>query len=421
MARTCRAFRDPANDYLWSEVDTFAPLVKCMPRDLWKEENRRTGPFLVFIRPIVSSDFRNFMEKNPHKITSTPDDVYAALSAAAAAGDLTLLPNLTYLSLLEPTSPAIYTFLGPKLAEFNLFVFLRDRSAGSLHHAFIASLPEHYSALRSLAILDAPGQLISDVLRGLPNLRMLHIPRLCLEPEALAHIMHLRHLRSLSFKSDESLTVPKSTSNLPVFGALRDLTHESIGAEGAMKLLQRMSRCPLVRVQIIISVIWTSHAVWCRLVQTLSAYLSHSSLTDLQIENRPRFVPNSGLSGLARLTIVDIRPLLDFSNISRLSLAILDLDDDGMEELAKAFPRLTMLDLVGEPDLLQPQITLCGLAAIARHCSEIMKLYITVDLSKNTEEHSRSKPWALNARLTLLLNEIEHGTGALTARSRGLR
>lgn len=38
LARTSRLFQEPALDCLWSELSTIAPLVKCMPSDLWREE-----------------------------------------------------------------------------------------------------------------------------------------------------------------------------------------------------------------------------------------------------------------------------------------------------------------------------------------------------------------------------------------------
>ena len=31
LARTCRAFKDPALDVLWEELHDFSPLVRCLP------------------------------------------------------------------------------------------------------------------------------------------------------------------------------------------------------------------------------------------------------------------------------------------------------------------------------------------------------------------------------------------------------
>ena len=35
LARTCKAFQDPALDILWHSQDSLAPLLKCLPRDAW--------------------------------------------------------------------------------------------------------------------------------------------------------------------------------------------------------------------------------------------------------------------------------------------------------------------------------------------------------------------------------------------------
>lgn len=38
LARTCRLFREPALDILWRELDDVSPLMKCLPSNLWVEE-----------------------------------------------------------------------------------------------------------------------------------------------------------------------------------------------------------------------------------------------------------------------------------------------------------------------------------------------------------------------------------------------
>jgi hypothetical protein len=37
FAITCRAFQDPALDVLWRVQMSLAPLIKCLPADLWEE------------------------------------------------------------------------------------------------------------------------------------------------------------------------------------------------------------------------------------------------------------------------------------------------------------------------------------------------------------------------------------------------
>ncbi|KAF8066591.1 hypothetical protein FPV67DRAFT_1197781 [Lyophyllum atratum] len=456
LARTCRALHEPATDYLWSELDTFAPLVKCMPRDLWKEERSTTGPFLVFSRAIVPSDFRRFMEKSrrvkklflhegpmyyvgtQHNITSTPDDIYEALSAAT--GSFALLPNLTSLALSQPTSPAIYDFLGPSIIDFRLFIHLRGAHVSDLHYSFIASLPRRYPRLRLLSVLDAPTPLISDALCGLPELHMLHIPRLSLEPHAIMHIMHLAHLHSLSFKSSDRITLPGSVPMYPAFPALQELRYESEDPADAIQLLRSASFCPLVNIQI------TSYGgireSWHLLFQTFSSHISHLSLTDIHLASDHH---DDVLSTSEFIHVADIRPLFVFSNLSKLYLDFFSLyiDDDDLDQLARAFPRMKVLHLISAMTAGDGLVTHSGLAAIARRCPEITRLSIRADLSKRIDDELAA-PVVPNSSLAYLylqyppsasvhatiaaiselfprLNEMRHVPGFLTAKYRPLR
>lgn len=46
LARTCRAFYEPAMDVVWADVDCFHRLIKCMPSDVWVERE----PASIFYR-----------------------------------------------------------------------------------------------------------------------------------------------------------------------------------------------------------------------------------------------------------------------------------------------------------------------------------------------------------------------------------
>jgi hypothetical protein len=40
MALTSRAFLEPSLDRLWYRIESFKPLIACLPRDLWIVEKR---------------------------------------------------------------------------------------------------------------------------------------------------------------------------------------------------------------------------------------------------------------------------------------------------------------------------------------------------------------------------------------------
>lgn len=57
-ARTCKGFYEPASDVLWENLDDLTPLVKCLPPNLWYEEEEGGGSNLwsvVSIHSIIVS------------------------------------------------------------------------------------------------------------------------------------------------------------------------------------------------------------------------------------------------------------------------------------------------------------------------------------------------------------------------------
>ena len=40
LLKTCKALYEPALDVLWRDLDVLAPLVMCLPHDVWKVRNK---------------------------------------------------------------------------------------------------------------------------------------------------------------------------------------------------------------------------------------------------------------------------------------------------------------------------------------------------------------------------------------------
>jgi hypothetical protein len=40
LLKTCKALYEPALDILWRDLDILAPLVMCLPGDVWKIKNK---------------------------------------------------------------------------------------------------------------------------------------------------------------------------------------------------------------------------------------------------------------------------------------------------------------------------------------------------------------------------------------------
>lgn len=51
LARTCKAFQEPALDILWRKQDTLAHLVKCLPSDMWEEISPEKSDRVEIVSP----------------------------------------------------------------------------------------------------------------------------------------------------------------------------------------------------------------------------------------------------------------------------------------------------------------------------------------------------------------------------------
>ncbi|KAH7915704.1 hypothetical protein BJ138DRAFT_1176321 [Hygrophoropsis aurantiaca] len=65
IARTCRALYDPAMDILYRELLTIEPLIKCLPRDLWKIDS--VNQVLIFCRALTPDDFA-LLQRNAFRV-----------------------------------------------------------------------------------------------------------------------------------------------------------------------------------------------------------------------------------------------------------------------------------------------------------------------------------------------------------------
>ncbi|KAF9007226.1 hypothetical protein BDQ17DRAFT_1407692, partial [Cyathus striatus] len=56
LARTCKAFHEPALDMIWFQLSGFYSLEKCLQRGVWKEVMKQGKHRLVLRQPLVSTD-----------------------------------------------------------------------------------------------------------------------------------------------------------------------------------------------------------------------------------------------------------------------------------------------------------------------------------------------------------------------------
>ncbi|KAF7358892.1 Carboxylic ester hydrolase [Mycena sanguinolenta] len=144
---------------------------------------------------------------------------------------------------------------------------------------------------------------------------------------------------------------------------------------------KRCSGTPLK--DIIISIMTCPpRAVIDKLHAALRDGCSHSSLLSLVVEideNYP-LEPESD-----PMTIHSLRLLFCFANLTSVFITSLgfDMDDQGMDELACAWPQLRVLRLrfagMNDPTELEPRFSLRSLSTLAKHCRGLTELEFTLN------------------------------------------
>ena len=67
LARTCKAFQDPALDILWHAQKTLLPLLKCLPPNAWAVKERK---FVSHISQACFSLVSHTIPKCHHRVSS---------------------------------------------------------------------------------------------------------------------------------------------------------------------------------------------------------------------------------------------------------------------------------------------------------------------------------------------------------------
>ncbi|KAI0673375.1 hypothetical protein C8Q78DRAFT_622453 [Trametes maxima] len=188
LARTCKAFKEPALDVLWRDLDSLTPLLGLFPSTILRRARR---PGLGLTKPPEKQDWARLLAYGPRvrsvAFVESSGNIHPSilplLDEHKPAGFL--LPNLTALTWKVESAPSlerIRMFLGPRVESVVLEVGTRNARLNDLleeiaaHKGLTAfaftlhtNLPDSFTetfqenvALEKLA-LTAPGALASKV------------------------------------------------------------------------------------------------------------------------------------------------------------------------------------------------------------------------------------------------------------------
>ncbi|OAX35779.1 hypothetical protein K503DRAFT_802546 [Rhizopogon vinicolor AM-OR11-026] len=221
LARTCRAFKEPALDLLWKDMWGFERLISCLPEGV----SKITPEGWTLTRPLSPGEW-NTVARYSHRIRSLTinesnlgriDDriVQALISTPSRAPLLPNLRSLEWWDERERFLPLLHTLLVPTIRSMKLGCASHKPWAPSFtKSALLACLAARCPATRELVCAYTDdSHVICEFICGWQEL--FHLEMGDLNTQSLRHLASLPSLKSLCFKTSYSDgTQPYST---PIF------------------------------------------------------------------------------------------------------------------------------------------------------------------------------------------------------------
>ncbi|KAN0090751.1 hypothetical protein V8E55_004317 [Tylopilus felleus] len=321
LARTCRTFKEPALDVLWTELVNLSPLARCLP-----EASHRIYPgytWYSFSRPLKQAEWdtlRNYTRRVRSVLDFTRglnwDSVKTLFNPPTSDP---MFPNVRVLrwEFIRETFPLMHHLAVPSLTSLEINFVFGDVPP---FHSFPYSLGDLCPNIRKFRISMRRPQVGSDeaisaLVRRWGNLQVV-ISDPITSSDSMLHFSKLRELE-VSSQSLEPIS--------------RLLTHTLLPAIEILTVF--IDRCP------------SKHVIKSFLIGIQKSCHRHSLISLRLIQTRS---PSSTNHGLERyhLTLDDIRPCMAFDQLRCLEINVastVNLTDDDLLQLASACPRVERL------------------------------------------------------------------------------
>ncbi|KAF8547953.1 hypothetical protein OG21DRAFT_1449763 [Imleria badia] len=381
LARTCRAFKEPALDALWEGLDDLSPLVECLPEASYQPT--RAGEY-SFSRPLTQTEWDILLSytrrvRSIEDFNSEPDEKSLKILSNPPTTAL-LFPNLRTLrcDYTKKTMPLLHLPL-PSLLSLDVeFDNLR------LFQNSLQSFPKLSPNIRELCIHVYPrkatvGEIGGDYICRWKNLRSVFCPRVALDVDALVHLSRMPALTRLSFMTSTILPV----SDTPLFFSnLHDLTLHSESLHLISRLLSQIQLPAITK--------FTAFVFHSPSRQDLTSFFTcvQTSSADRTIKclSLNQFSPlsdNAVRSEAPLLSLEDLRPCMALRNIRELRLNIewnVGLTDSELLTLASTWPHLEDLFI----NVNWGWNTLCGitpngLLQLLQTCRSLSRICLAID------------------------------------------
>lgn len=366
----------PAVTHLWKIQRALTPLIRCMPSDLWVEEEksklvRSTRLLLrrlllkrlkIFCRAIRETDWQryDFYASKIIQLGTTPPKNLSLLrtrdahpttfmALAVYRPARSLLPNLRSFRCTGCTIgllPAIQGFIGPKLINVDIDPADMYDGYGTLCLTSPQDLDFIFSSLPRLSPfiqhLDfrAKGRVVippifTDTLRKLRHLMYLRT-NADVPPTLVGHLASLPPLEAFHSPTISRSNVHNFTTNHNQFSNLKWFSFSAIGIpiSSLVTMLDSM-HCQFLQLGLLSECCGSLSEV-ASLVASLHRHPSKTSLKWLMLAFRNP--PGSLITPF--LTFETFSPLFSFSALTSVSIEPIALDDYWLREIAQTWPNL---------------------------------------------------------------------------------
>ncbi|KAH7922679.1 hypothetical protein BV22DRAFT_1197245 [Leucogyrophana mollusca] len=410
LARTCRAFYEPAMDVLYAELGTLDPLVRGLPTDLWDMD--ATTRFLTFKRRFTNEDFLK-LRRNAQRVRILGsvsnlgqklvwnidyEAMFAISGFCVGSRSLTLCSGLRELTWDESRlgfSPFLEIFLAPSLTSLRLRGHWPRSFGDFLLHA----------KCPSLKIFDGSGMVISTTFStAICHWQQLeHLHTRVLTNQAMHHLASLPSLRHLAIDLDPHI-FQYSTVRFPA--TLESFRLHSVAIPVSAMFLEHLQLSP--RQVEIISDLQAPAITMQNLFTALVSHLAPEYLQTLAFSSYQRKV--TGHAPPYIFSFQTIAPLLSFSRLQHLELDTFCtsyIDDDALGHMASSWPRLEILRLgvtyiYDAAGAMLPKATPRGLGLVLQRCPNLHDLGLAFDATLVEDSSSMHLGNICNRRIARL-------------------
>ncbi|KAI1790199.1 hypothetical protein LXA43DRAFT_525345 [Ganoderma leucocontextum] len=421
LARTAKCFQDVALDTLWERQMSLVPLVKCFPQDIWDETRQEDGSKkLSFVRDPQAEDWVRVklyasriraMYIDPCMFmgffSTTALAPVAYLTLKNCLGSEALLPSLRTFHWANPEKheaedlASLLLLLNSKASNVIIQMGKWGEESISQIVSALSIFGENPAQLRSIQITSSPCTPLEEAVLSL-GVRQQHLLDFKytwnsqMSLETIIHLAGLNNLREVSIRADAERSreffLWARERGGHFFPSLQVFSLSTDSVDVCEKWLNLIRQPDL-------------HSVDVQVDQPPAATDFHDFLTKLTEHPARRILrnvhfrsaqPSPRNNSLYIIRPDTLSPLLQL-NISQLRLepgAPIAIDDECVERMARAWPRLTALELNAEwrryaPMGITPSVTLKGLIPLAEHCPAVGMLSIPIgtDVSAFEEDY----------------------------------